>query len=50
MKEYESIIILKPDLELEEKNKELQETLRQYEKEVARLEKKVSILKYIIRR
>ena len=36
--------------ELEEENKKLKNTLSQYEKEIIRLEKKVSILKYIIRR
>ena len=36
--------------ELEEGNKKLKNTLSQYEKEIIRLEKKVSILKYIIRR
>lgn len=40
----------KENKEIMEEKKDLQETLRWYEKEVERLKKRVSILKYIIRR
>jgi len=40
----------KENEEIMEEKKDLQETLRRYEKEVERLKKRVSILKYIIRR
>lgn len=40
----------KENEEIMEEKKDLQETLRWYQKEVERLKKRVSILKYIIRR